>query len=275
MLKLMFAGAVAAGATTAAFAQMADQTAPASDASAPVASTGMASDAPSWAGIYAGLHGGYGFDNGRKISNVGSTPNNAVALSSGIRTSELGQNRSGALGGGQLGYNFQRGKLIFGGEGDFSYMDSRGTSVYRGLGVTGVAAPGRRTLVKSQLDWMGSVRARAGYALSDQGFVYATGGYAFGKVKGRAEFDGDSDSTVNYAGSHKYTAQGWIGGLGGEFRPFNQGVWRKISFGAEATYYDLGKSSIYALQTGTQPGFYRLGVATRGYNGVVKINYHF
>jgi hypothetical protein len=60
-----------------------------------------------------------------------------------------------------------------------------------------------------------------------------------------------------------------------EFRPFTTGTLSRVSLGIEATYYDLGRSSIYALQQNTAPGFYRLGVETRGYNGAFKINYAF
>lgn len=242
-----------------------------------IAPAAFAQDVPAsnWSGPYVGIHAGYGFDSGRKATDQGFTANNITALATGIRSYQLNQNRAGPIGGGQAGFNIQRDHLILGVEGDFSYMDSRGTSVYRGVGVPGTAAPGRRTLIRSDLDWMGSARARAGYALSDQGMAYVTGGYAFGRVKGRAEFDGDSDATVNYFGRHKYMAQGWIAGGGLEFRPFTQGMMSKISFGAEATYYDLGKSSIYALQTNTQAGYYRVGTTTRGYNGVLKMNYAF
>jgi outer membrane immunogenic protein len=230
-----------------------------------------ATDAPSWTGPYIGIHGGYGFDAGQKVSDAGNSANNNAALASGLRPYSLNQNRAGWLGGGQIGYNLQRGNLVFGGEGDFSYMHSRGDSDYYGTDT-------RRTHLQSDLDWMGTARLRAGYATDNgTGFFYGTGGYAFGRVKGSANFYALDGQTVNYAGSHAYTAQGWTAGLGAEFRPFaaQGGSMSRVSFRLESNYYDLGRSHIQAGQTATQPGYYTLGVDTKGYNARFGINYSF
>lgn len=233
------------------------------------APTGVTGDVPAWAGPYVGIHGGYGFDSGDKISNQGITPNNLNAIATGLRAGEYNQNRGGALGGGQLGFNLQRGKLVYGVEGDFSYMDQRGDNARTDF----FGADGRRTRIKSNLDWMGTARVRAGYAFGP-GLIYATGGYAFGRVKGSAEFDA-LDGTVNYFGRHKYTADGWTAGGGLEFKPFTEGRMSHVSFKLETTYYDLGRSRIFAGQTSTQPGYYVLGVDTKGYNAKFGINYAF
>ena len=233
------------------------------------AASAQSADPTNWAGPYVGIHGGYGFDSGDKISNQGFTANNLNAIATGVRASQYNQNRGGALGGGQVGFNLQSGGLVYGVEGDFSYMDQRGDNARSDY----FGTDGRRTRVQSGLDWMGSARARVGYSLG-RGLIYATGGYAFGRVKGNAEFNAP-DLSVNYFGRHKYTAQGWTAGGGLEFRPFTGGSMDKVSFRLETSYYDLGKSSIYALQTSTQPGYYRLGVDTKGYNAKFGINYAF
>ena len=252
MLKVLTFTAVAALAASSAFAQ-------------------DATGAPSWTGPYVGIHGGYGFDAGQKISNAGHTDNNAAAFAAGLRSPIQNQDRAGWLGGGQIGYNLQRGNLVVGAEGDFSYMHQRGTSDWYG-------ADTRRTQVKSDLNWMGSARLRAGYALSNgTGMFYGTGGYAFGRVKGSAEFDALDVNQINYYGEHKYTAQGWTAGVGAEFRPFanSAGMISRVSFRLESNYYDLGRSHIEAGQTADRPGYYTLGVDTKGYNARFGVNYSF
>lgn len=251
MFKVMILGAVAVGAAGAATAQTAD--------------------APTWSGPYVGLHAGYGFDDGSKLAISGTNTATSSAIASGTRPGELNQNRAGFVGGGQAGWNFQRGNWVFGPEGDFSYLRSRGTG---NMYTTTAAGAQQQTLARTRMEWMGSARARAGYTLGD-GLIYATGGYAFGKVKGSATFNSPTGAQ-NYAGRNDYTAQGWIAGGGAELRPFHEGTMSKISFGVEATYYDLGQSHIYnAATSAATTGAYVIGRDTRGYNGVVKVNYAF
>ncbi len=253
MLKLMIVGAVAMGAAGVASAQTAD--------------------APTWSGPYVGLHAGYGFDDGSNLDVSGTGTATNAAIASGTRPATLGQNRAGFVGGGQAGWNFQRGNWVFGPEGDFSYLRTRGTAST--LTQTPAGAP-QQTLARTRMEWMGSARARAGYTLGD-GLIYATGGYAFGKVKGSATFNSPT-GVQNYAGSNSYTAQGWIAGGGLELRPFHEGAMSKVSFGIEATYYDLGRSHIVNGSTAVataNTGAYVIGRDTRGYNGVAKVNYAF
>lgn len=227
-----------------------------------------------WTGPYVGIHGGYGISTGDKITNEGVTPNNLLALDAGIRARTVYADRNGLLGGGQLGYNRQSGSLVYGVEADFTFMDSNGSTTYRSPQQVLTFPAGRRMFVKNDLDWMGTVRARAGYAVGS-GMVYATGGYAYGKVKGYAEFNGDTDAVVNYAGRNKYVAQGWTAGGGAEIRPFSEGALSRVSVKMEGNYYDLGHSHTYALQANTPAGYYVLRRATRGVNAKVGLNYAF
>ncbi|HET9244393.1 MAG TPA: hypothetical protein VFO15_01195, partial [Xanthobacteraceae bacterium] len=71
---------------------------------------------PSWAGFYLGGQVGYGTDSVR-WRNLGASaffsPLNSVTRDRG----------SGVIGGGQLGYNFQYNRLVFGIEGSVSAAD--------------------------------------------------------------------------------------------------------------------------------------------------------
>ncbi len=111
-----------------------------------------------WSGLYFGANGGYG-----EASNDSSI--------------------NGGFGGGQVGYNIQRGNLVFGVETDI-----------QGSSITASGAP-------STLEYFGTVRARAGYAF-DRALVYGTGGYAYGGT--------------NVHGNN--TGDGWAAGGGVEYK---------------------------------------------------------
>ncbi len=128
----------------------------------------------------------------------------------------VGPNVDGFLGGVHAGYNHQMNNWVLGVEGDIEYSAADGSSV---------SPAGDR--FKSELEWMGSVRARVGYAM-DRTLVYATGGVAFGKV--------DAASTVGaVTATDSNTHVGWTAGAGLEYA-----VTQNITTRAEYRYTDLG-----------------------------------
>ncbi len=132
-----------------------------------------------WSGLYVGVNGGYGWSDNTDYLDP-----------------------TGGFGGGQIGYNVQRGNIVFGLETDFEG--------------SGVADSGFGD--KSSLDWFGSVRGRVGYAF-DRALVYATAGFGYGQVTN----DGLSE-----------TQTGWVAGGGVEYKITP--VW---SAKAEYQYFDL------------------------------------
>jgi outer membrane immunogenic protein len=113
----------------------------------------------SWAGPYAGLHLGYGF---------GGDVN-------GIDT-------DGFVGGAFGGYNFQSGQFVYGLEGDINYNGAKGEAA-------GVEA-------RSKLD--GSIRARAGVAVTDDVLVYGTAGGAAEKLRVSDGVNRDTQTMLGY-----------------------------------------------------------------------------
>ncbi|ATQ69208.1 MULTISPECIES: outer membrane protein [Methylosinus] len=105
---------------------------------------GGARPAYAWSGVYAGLNLGAGL-------------------------SASGLDRSGILGGGQLGYNYRLGPLfVVGLETDF-----QGTSLGGDSGRYGFPSP--------RFDWFGTARGRVGVLpFSDHLLFFGTGGYAYG-----------------------------------------------------------------------------------------------
>src|SRR5262249_15511246 len=126
----------------------------------------------------------------------------------------------GGFGGGQIGYNVQRGNLVFGIEADIQGS---------GIGDKGFVA----TLAgfKSDLDYFGTVRGRLGYALGTS-LLYATGGFAYGGIRNEI----DTAFPVIAFKSHE-TATGYT--IGGGWEYMFSPAW---SVKAEYQYINLGKN---------------------------------
>lgn len=163
----------------------------------------------SWAGPYLGANLGY---------NWGSIRNNTTRP-------------SGFAGGIQAGYNFHSGPLVFGGEADIQANGASDTFAQW----------------KFSNPWFGTLRGRVGYAF-DNILLYATGGLAFGSVRGEA-VNGFSESR---------TTAGWTIGAGAEY-----GIARNWSAKVEYLYVDLDNSR-FAV-TG-QPNGYQFGLVRFGLN---------
>ena len=119
----------------------------------------------SWTGFYAGINGGYAW--GRS-----SWSDPAVGADSG------NFNTSGGLVGGQLGYNWQTGPVVLGIETDADWMSVKGSTAGSG----GVCAADGGGQCQTQQSWVGTTRARVGYAF-DRWLPYVTGGVAYGNIR--------------------------------------------------------------------------------------------
>jgi high affinity Mn2+ porin len=116
-----------------------------------------------WSGFYVGGHVGYGRGNAR------------TTLSDAAPTAA--SNSFGSLFGGvQAGYNVMLGRWLLGVEADISfpnYLSNDDLAVMR-VGATG--------MVDHQIDYLGTLRGRLGYAF-DRWLVYGTGGFAFSQAR--------------------------------------------------------------------------------------------
>jgi outer membrane immunogenic protein len=83
-------------------------------------------------------------------------------------------NVNGVIGGGQAGYNWQRGTWLFGLETDIQGSDERGSS---DVCLTPTACA---FTANYKLDWFGTARGRIGILPSERVLLYATGGLAYG-----------------------------------------------------------------------------------------------
>ncbi len=171
----------------------------------------------SWTGLYVGINGGYGW-----------------------MKSDVGNNR-GFIGGGQIGYNWQAGNLVYGLETDF-----QGTGIRGDVGNAAFAGTLRNP-------WFGTVRGRLGYAF-DRSLLYVTGGAAYGKQS----FDGIVAGPIAVSNSSTY----WAGVVGGGLE---QALWDRWS--AKFEYLHVFKPDNSPLPVG--------GVSSHQDIVRVGLNYHF
>jgi outer membrane immunogenic protein len=199
-----------------------------------------------WTG-YAGVNAGYAWED----PTVNYTPNNAV-ISGGGNVRPVGSwDNSGALGGFQIGYNWQFSpQWVAGIEADINASDIKGSNTSAGM--LGFATAQFTTGQK--VDWFGTVRGRLGFLPTDRLLVYGTGGLAYGEVKENTSITtiGAGTNVTNggfgvscvanqtcFAGSASGVRTGWTAGVGVEYA-----IWQNLTAKAEYLYVDLGGNSI-------------------------------
>ena len=176
------------------------------------------SEAPfNWTGFYAGLNGGYAF--GRSSWSDPVTGADSGRFSTG----------GGSLGG-QFGYNWQTGPLVLGIETDVNWMNVKGSTA----GAGGVCAADGGGQCQTQQSWVGTTRARVGYAF-ERWLPYVTGGVAYGNIQ-----------AVQSTGTTTNSNVGWTAGGGLEY-----GFDRNWSVKAEYLHIDLGTATFMGAASGT------------------------
>ena len=145
-----------------------------------------------WGGGYGGIEGGYGWGRSSQIdpgiptvTTTTTTPPAPPPPPPGpppppLPSADGRYSVDGGLVGGTLGYNWQKGRWVFGVEGDLSWADVKGQSTLCGQS-TGTAHS-----CGTSLNSLGTVRGRVGYAIGATGnwLLYGTGGFAAGDVRG-------------------------------------------------------------------------------------------
>ena len=245
-----------------------------------------------WGGLYAGLNAGYGWGattganttsmgiadawsntvNGNLMNNAdvedfpwGLSNTGAMAMAN---TGLAQVARNGFIGGGQFGYNYQDASdVVLGAEADIQGTSFSGNGAYANavtdssyyqtltdnFNYDRSAVGGGK--ITAGVNWMGTFRARLGYALTPNILAYGTGGLAYGAVRAssthwtsaqtyEAEDNITQSSTQsmipgfsNYSGFRA----GWTAGGGIEWMLRDN--W---SLRAEGLYYNLGAPSFAA-----------------------------
>jgi outer membrane immunogenic protein len=187
-----------------------------------------------WSGMYVGAHVGAGW---------GDKCFSESAVTDGCHEAD------GWLGGGQIGYNWQSGNVVFGFEFSGSIADISGSH-------TSLIDPS--SVYNSEISSVFMLTGRVGYAF-DRLLAYVTGGGAWVRDKTEYALVGVASDTV------KQTRSGWTIGAGLEyaFTP-------NWSVAAQYNYIDLGEKDVsFPLAGFTAHAEQDLHLAT------VRLNYRF
>jgi outer membrane immunogenic protein len=195
-----------------------------------------------WTGFYVGgnIGGAWASSDRTSLANrIFWFPANADILDATAPATLRG---TGAVGGLQAGYNWQRGAFVAGIEADIdasSFRASRDTGILTPVGGAGLGT--YRFAYTVRQDWLATIRGRVGWSAQNW-LLYVTGGAAWTNINqtGHAEFisgcGGGPGCTTDASSSA--TKVGWVAGAGFEYK-----LNRQWSVRAEYLHYDFGSTS--------------------------------
>jgi outer membrane immunogenic protein len=223
-----------------------------------------------WSGMYVGVNGGY-FEGASNTVNVVGLPNPCNSPTAGCQINPNGTipyqgptysttsglaatfdtpaKQRGVLYGGQIGLNSQIvPKIVVGLEADLQGISNNNDAVTVGSVTPNANFPGfpvtQTATLSSKLDYLGTIRARAGYLITPSFLFYITGGLAYGKT----EFSTSITQNVNnptlagpYAAAATDSLLRFGGTIGGGVEWLITQNW---SVKAEYLYVGLGTSTI-------------------------------
>lgn len=246
----------------------------------------------SWTGWYIGGNAGYGW----KDPTVSFTPVDPlisfITCGSGSCPPPASFQINGALGGLQLGYNWQINQSwVLGFETDFDASRIKGTG---GTPTFLISASFPSSFQAGEnIKWFGTIRGRVGYLPTSNLLLYGTGGLAYGRIDenvnlssvgaaGGFGFSYFCSFTVTpnpncFVGNSSRTAVGFTAGGGAEYR-----LSQNLSFKAEYLYVDLGHGNAFnVVAQAPFNGVFPLSSFTAAYSRVdfnvvrVGLNYQF
>jgi outer membrane immunogenic protein len=185
-----------------------------------------------WGGWYAGgqIGAAWGTSNVGNAFVNGTTP---IANQQIFTATSPQLSPTGFSGGGQIGYNHQVDRWLFGIEADASYTGLRQSHNATAAFPAGGAFA---TTASVTSDWMATLRPRAGYAV-DRTLFYVTGGLALTDLNFASSYSDTTGQSAS-AGFGK-TKFGWVAGAGIE-HAFTQNWTAKVEY----LYADFGKQSV-------------------------------
>lgn len=225
--KIALAGSIAV-ASTAVLADGAPRRAP---AKAPPAAAAVFS----WTGFYGGVNAGAAvIDDGAVTTgpaDAATLANIGPCVAAGACVVDFpGRSATGAIGGVQLGYNMQAGQFVGGIEVDLQVSTANAS---RGAFTNVLGFVPIQSAANTSLEWLSTVRGRAGILLNPTTLAYVTGGFAFAEVQRSWGLDVVTLNQRTFGRSVE-TNTGWTVGGGLELSLTNN-----ITLGAEYLYVNL------------------------------------
>lgn len=195
-----------------------------------------------WAGGFAGVDFGVGFDVGKtgelEFKRVDGS-DNTTAINNAFGRNFDGKFDAGETFGLRAGYNFQHNNLVYGVIGDVSYANlSEEQSAFSSTPATYIE--------RRELKTLASLRGRLGYANESPILPYVTGGLAYGDVK--YSWEGNSPAFRGDNGKDG-SGIGYVLGLGADYM-----VNEEMTVGVEFLHYNLGDSGYKARFSGQAGG---------------------
>ena len=167
----------------------------------------------SWTGFHIGLNVGGGFGNTDAHSQNFAIPNGAPSFTPPFSPETVHFSTAGFIGGAQAGYDMQIGSLVIGTEGDLSGSTIGGDHVTRDISQGGVMAP-LTYIQKSEIEWLATLRVRAGVEVIPRILPYITGGLAFAGVRGTQNLSFAPPGFSVYQSSNSAVRTGGVIGAG-------------------------------------------------------------
>ncbi len=172
-----------------------------------------------WQGFYFGGHIGGVTRDEALLDALGldGAEGGSVIINNEVRVDvDVDDDASGFAGGIHAGYNFQKGNLVYGIEGDITWTDSEESI---GVAITDleddVTVNGSLSL---NMNYLASLRGRLGYATNTT-LVYVTGGIAWTELELEASLGASAgDIAVGISDSESETFTGYVIGGGAEYK---------------------------------------------------------
>ena len=203
----------------------------------------------SWSGFYIGLNVG--------VAGLEADINDKDYWNNGATSTLEDTNFAG---GGQAGYNWQKGAFVFGLEVDADYVNTEKSFVYS-----------TDERYQGKVDFQGSLRARAGIAV-DNALIYATSGVALSRGDSRFRESGETEvDHQETAGQDEWQA-GFVAGVGVEYK-FNCHWSARME--ALYSHYPESVNTVEPYSTQNPRNVYRFGFQNDDYNVRFGINYLF
>jgi outer membrane immunogenic protein len=218
-----------------------------------------------WCGFYVGANAGYAWSNAAAVDTTTANVSSIAGLNGDIGgaiatqgTGSVSPKSDSFVAGGQLGYNWQGGNIVYGLETDIQGLSgSNDSSQITNVGTVAGSVPATGstgTIASSKnLTYLGTLRGRAGYLATPGLLFYGTAGLAYGGVRTNTTVNEslgfpDTPGFFGTTTSGSSTRVGWTVGAGLEWL-----FWSRWSAKVEYRYYDLGSAtttSSFFQQTG-------------------------